>query len=216
MKKSFPAFDAGAAGAAMEKTALVAGPGAGVVDFEFGSATDDGCFIHRYKRAQEFDVGVSTGIDRLCHGIEKGFPAIGIDGVVAGMGRNGYGFGADAFGIACGERKKNAVPKGDDGLFHRQLFVMAIWDFTSGFQEVGFKSFSQKGEWNDLILNPQASALVGGAGKFSGVMFCSVIETEGGHNLFGGGHVMENGYGVEATRQKNNNFHGKKGLWASS
>lgn len=200
----------------MEKTALVAGPCAGVVDLEFGSATDDGCFIHRYKRAQEFDVGVSTGIDRLCHGVEKGFPAIGIDGVVAGVRRDGHGFGADAFGIAGSERKKNAVPKGDDSLLHRQLFVMAIWDFASGFQEVGFKCFGQKSERDDLVLNPEAAALVGGAGKFSGVMFRSVVEAEGGHDLFGGGHVVKDSYGVEAAGQKNDDFHGKKGLWASS
>ena len=200
----------------MEKTALVARPGAGVVDFEFGSATDDGCFIQRYKRAQEFYVGVSTGIDRLCHGVEKGFAAIGIDGVVAGMRRNGHGLGSNAFGIAGGERKKNAVSKGDDSLFHRQLFVMAVWDFASGFQEVGFKCFGQKSERDNLVLNPEAAALVGRAGKLPGVMLGPVVEAEGGHDLFGGGHVVKDSYGVEAAGQKNDDFHGKKGLWASS
>jgi hypothetical protein len=57
--------------------------------------------------------------------------------------RDGHGFGTDAFGIAGGKRKKNTIPKRDDGLFHRQLFVMAVRDFASGFQKVGFKCFSQ-------------------------------------------------------------------------
>ena len=50
--KSFSSFDTGSAGAAVENAAFVAGPGAGVVDFQFCSATNDGGFVHGDERAQ--------------------------------------------------------------------------------------------------------------------------------------------------------------------
>ena len=216
LQKGFPSFDTGAAGAAVEKAALVAGPGACVVDFEFGSPPDDRGFIHRDKGAQKLDVGVGARIDRLGHGVEKRFATVRIDGVIAGVGRKGHGLGPDAFGIAGCQGKKNAVPKRDDGFFHRQLLVVTVGDFAAGLQQVGLEGLGQKGERHDRVLNAEATALVGGAGKFAGVMFGSVVEAEGSDDLLGGGHVMEDGDRVEASREKNDDFHGKKGLWASS
>jgi hypothetical protein len=132
------------------------------------------------------------------------------------MGGNRYSFGPDTFGIAGGKGQKNTVSERDDGFLHRQFLVMAVGNFTPGFQEVGLEGFGQKGQRHDLVLNAEATALIGCAGEFPGIMFGSIVEAECGHDLFSSGHVMEDGDRIQPSREKNNDFHGKKGLWASS
>jgi len=161
-------------------------------------------------------LGVGAGLDRLGHGKKKGLPAVGVDGVIARMSGNGYGIGPEAFSIAGGKGQKNAISERNDGFFHCQLLVMAVGDFTPGFQEVGLEGFGQKGQRHDLILDAEAAALIGGAREFPGIMLGSIIEAECGHDLFSGGHMMEDGDRIQPSRKKNNDFHGKKGLCASS
>jgi len=55
----------------MKESSFVAGPGAGIVDFEFGPTPHNGGFVHRDKRAQELGMGVGAGLDRLGHGKKK-------------------------------------------------------------------------------------------------------------------------------------------------
>ena len=138
-------------------------------------------------------MGVGAGLDRLGHGKKKGLPAVGVDGVIARMSGNGYGIGPEAFRIAGGKGEKNAISERNDGFFHRQLLVMAVGDFAPRFQEVGLEGFGQKGQRHDLVLNAEAAALIGGTGEFPGVMLGSIVEAECGHDLFSGGHVMEDG-----------------------
>ena len=177
----------------MEKASFVAGPSTGIVNFEFSPTAYDRGFVHRYKRPQEFDVGVGAGLNRLSHREKKGFPAVRIDGVIARMGGNRHGFGPETFGIAGGKGQKNTVSERNDGFFHREFLVMAVGNFTPGFQEVGLEGFGQKGQRHDLILDAEAAALIGGTGEFPGVMLGSIVEAESGHDLFSGGHVMEDG-----------------------
>ncbi len=196
----------------MKKAALVAGPGAGVVDLEFRASTNDGCFVHGHEGAEELDLGIGAGLDGLGHGVEKILTAIGIDGVISGMGGDGDSFGFDTFRVACGEGEENSVTERNDGFFHRLLFVMAVGDFAAGFKQIGFESLRKEGERHDLILNAEEATLVGGTGKFAGVMFGPVIKAEGGDHLFRGGHVMKDGDRIKATGKKDHHLHGKKGL----
>ena len=59
-KKGFPPLDASSAGATVEETPFVAGPGSGVVDFQFRSPSYDGRLIHGDKGAEELDAGVGS------------------------------------------------------------------------------------------------------------------------------------------------------------
>ena len=68
---------------------------------------------------------------------------------------------------------------------------------------------------DDYITGSEA-ALVGGTGQLPSIVFCAVVEAEGGNNHFGGGHMMKSGNRIKAPRKKDNDFHGKNGLWASS
>lgn len=58
--KGLSSFDTGSASAAVENAAFVAGPSAGVVDFQFCSATNDGGFVHGNERAQELNFRVGS------------------------------------------------------------------------------------------------------------------------------------------------------------
>ena len=73
-----------------------------------------------------------------------------------------------------------------------------------------------EGERDDAVGDAKRAALVGGAREFSRIMFCAVIEAEGRDHFLRGGHMMQSGDRIKATRKEDDDLHGKNGLWASS
>ena len=88
----------------MDLVPFVAGPGIGKVDAELRSPADNGGLVHRDEGAQEFDPGVGPLADRTGHRFQKFLAAVGIDGVIPGMGRDHDPPGAATLGKAGRDR----------------------------------------------------------------------------------------------------------------
>ena len=56
------------------------------------------------------------------------------------------------------------------------------------------------------------AALVGGAGELPCIVFCAVVEAEGSDHFLRGGHMMQSGDRIKATRKEDDDLHGKNGL----
>ena len=132
------------------------------------------------------------------------------------MSGDGHGFRAQTFRVAGAKGKEDAVPKGHDGFLHGLLLVVTVGDPAAGFEQIRLESFGEEGERHDAVGNPKGAALVSRTGKFAGVVFSAVVETEGGHHLLRGSHMVEDGDGVEPARKQDNDLHGKKGFLAFS
>ena len=207
--EGFFAFDAGAAFAAMEVVAFVAGPSVGEVDVEIATNGGDVFFANVDEGAQHLDVGVGAGGNGLRHGGEEVFAAVGVDGVVTGVGGDDEAFGADTFGKAGGDGKKDAVAEGDDGALHVFLLVVAFGDVSAGLKEVTFEESVHKGEVSGVEGNSGLVGLPSGHGEFFGVVFGGVVDAEAGdHFVLGGEGMPESDGGIHATGKKNDRFHG--------
>ncbi len=198
-EEGFAAFDAGAAGAAVAGVAFVAGPGFGVVDVEAMAEGGDGGFVEVDEGAEEFDAGVGAFGHGGGHGVHEGFAAVGVDGVVAGMGGDDEGFGAAAFGEAGGDGEHDAVAEGDDGALHGFLGVMAVGDFAAGLKEVGGEELVDEGEWDDVVVEAaEVIAVPGGEGDFFGVVFGAVVKADGADDVVVLAGPVEGGDGIHA------------------
>ena len=101
--EGFAALDAGAAAAAVEVAAFVARPCLGEGDAQFGTAAYDVGLCPVDEGANELDLFPVGEADGGGHGIGELVAAVGVDGVVAGVGGVGDLVGLDREGVASGD-----------------------------------------------------------------------------------------------------------------
>lgn len=130
--KGFAAFDASATAAAVQRAAFVAGPGLGKGHPQFGAAAHDIGLGPIDEGADELNGGPVSEADGLGHGVGEGVAAVGVDCVVAGVGRVGDLPGLDGEGVASGERQEDHIAVGHHGALHRLLGVVPLGHFDLG------------------------------------------------------------------------------------
>ena len=180
----------------MEFAAFVAGVGLGEIDAELGSAGGDVFFALVDEGTVEGNFFVGAFGDGGGHGGHEGLAAIGVDGVVAGVGGDGEGAGAGAFGEAGGDGEHDAIAEGDDGLLHGKLFVVAIGNFAAGFEKIGGEELVHETEGNRFVPEAEIGAVGFGEGDFAVVVLGAVIEADAGEHGAGGGGVVKGDDGI--------------------
>lgn len=180
----------------------------GVVDVEFGSACGDVFFAKRDEGAEDLDVGVGACGDGLRHGGEEVFAAVGVDGVVTGVGGDDEAFGADAFGEASGDGEEDAVAEGDDGALHVVFLVVAFGDVAAGLEEVALEELVHEGEVGGVEGDAGLLCLPAGHGEFFGVVLGGVVDAKAGDDImaFRQG-VPEGDGGVHTAGKEDDCFH---------
>lgn len=198
-EEGFAAFDAGAAGAAVAGVAFVAGPGFAVVDVEAVAEPGDGGFVEVDEGAEQFDTGVGAFGHGGGHGVHEGFAAVGVDGVVAGVGGDDEGVRATTFSKAGGDGEHDGVAKGDDCALHGFLGVVAVGNLTAGLEEIGGEELVDEGKRNDVVVDPaEVIAMPGGEGDFFGVVLRAVVKADGADDFVVLTGPVEGGDGIHA------------------
>lgn len=78
---------------------------------------------HVDERAQDAQAGIGSQANGFRHGGHEFLPAVRIDAMVPGMGRNDELLRPAAFRNPGGDGQEDAVAEGDDGLLH-QFFII--------------------------------------------------------------------------------------------
>ena len=124
-------LDAGAAGATVNRPALVAGPGHAVVHAEAGADTGNASLVQADERPQQFDARVGALGHGDGHAQHEGLAAVGVNGVVAGVRGDDQRLRAAALGQAGGDGEHDAVAKGHHRALHVFLRVMPVRDLAA-------------------------------------------------------------------------------------
>lgn len=130
--EGFAALNAGAAAAAVEVAAFVARPCLGEGHAELGTAAYDVGLCPVDEGANELDLFPVGEADGDSHGIGELVAAVGVDGVVAGVGGVGDLVGPDREGVASGDGEEDHVSIGHNGAFHRFLGIVPLGDLDFG------------------------------------------------------------------------------------
>jgi hypothetical protein len=75
----------------------------------------DAGFVGGDEGSEELDAGVGAVFHGVGHGEHEGFAAIGVDGVVAGVGGDDESMGVAGFCEACGDGEHDAIAEGEGG-----------------------------------------------------------------------------------------------------
>ena len=196
--KGFAAFDAGATPAAVNFSALVAGPGAGEVDAQFVAAGGDVFLAHGNEGAHQFEIDVGALLDGVGHGLHEFLPAVGVDGVVSRVGGDDEAVGFTAFSEAGSDGEHDAIAEGNHGGFHVGFLVVAFRDVAPGLEEVGFEEVVDEVEFDGLVRDAELLTVPGCKGDFAVVVFRPVVEGNSGGDFVLPGGVVEGGDGVHA------------------
>jgi len=182
----------------MNFLSFIAGPSLRKVDAESLSKGGDLGFGEMNQGAEEGDFGVGAEAEGIAHGLHKVLAAIWVDCMVAGVSGDDQTCGSEAFGVASGDGKKDAVAKGHDRLFHGKFFVMAVGNFSAFLQEVRGEKLIDKGQMDDLVGDAQAIGVEFCEGNFEGIMFGAVVEADGGGDITFEVCVIECDHGIHS------------------
>lgn len=197
--EGFAAFNTGAAATAVDRAALVTGPGLLKRDVQFTTAfCDIGLAPIDKGAAQAHGLPVAEP-DCGRHGIGKFGAAIGVNGVIPVVGGVGDLGGAGTEGIAGGEGKEEHVAVWNDRRFHALLGIMAFRDGDiGGGKAAADEEGTDAGEVSALEGDLKLGADRCGAVEFAGVAL-PVVDGESLHRMSGIEQVIKEDSGVEAT-----------------
>lgn len=201
-EKRFASFDTGSAGPAMRVSAFVTGPSGGKIDTELGSAPRDGGFVEVDEGADEAHLGVGTALHGGIHCLHEIFPAIGVDGVVTGVGGDDDTGCSLAFGETGCNREHDGVSKRDDRLLHGRFLVVAFWDRSGSSKQLGIKVVGDETQRELNVGHVGEAAMQGCERKFSRVMSRPVVEAQRGDDLHARASVVEGGHGIHPSAEE--------------
>ncbi len=122
----------------------IAGPSLRIVHTQLRAALGYLGFSHFDERPDQYDLGVSSRSDRVCHRGHKLLSAIRVNYVVASVCSDHDSVRVNALRKAGRDGEKNAIAKRDYRLFHRFLFVVTLRDAAAALQQVRSKKLLYK------------------------------------------------------------------------
>lgn len=202
------AFDAGAAAAAMQVAALVAGPRLGEGRAVLGALGDDRGFRRVHEGGVEAHIGIA--VQRLflhrVEGLGKGRAAIGVDEVVAAMHCGGHRVGLLRRSQAEGHGEHDGVAVRHDGRLHRLFGIMAVRHLDIVSQRRARQMRADRAHVDQVERHaepvgrgPREVQLLG--------MALAVIEGNQSRELVLGGDLVGERHGVEPARADHIGFH---------
>lgn len=205
------ALAAGGAAAAVEVAAAVAGVGVGKINTKLVAEGDNLPFAEVDEGTQDFQLGVGAKADGAGHGLHEVLPAIGVDGVIPGVGGDDNARGAVAFRNASGHGQKDAVAEGNDGLFHVFRGVVFRGDGIGTAQQGAVQVRGNGGDVNLMVGDAEMFRLPAGAGEFMAGVVAAVVKCQGSGYLVVPAGPMESGGGIQPAGEENRDIHGSEG-----
>ena len=215
-EEGFAPFDAGAAFTAVNLAANVARPCLGKVNTEFLATHRDVRFRHRDEWTQHFNFCVGAKTNRVRYGLHEIFPAIRVNGVVAGVGRNDQSLGIQALGKSGGNREHDAIPERHDRLFHGLRFVVPFWNLTAALEQIRLEEVAHEIQGDDLVGNAEPLAMMGGERDFPVVVLGAVMKADRTNHPIPLVCLVEGSHGIHTPAEEHDdlllNAHGKSRL----
>jgi len=205
--EGFAALDAGAAAAAVEIAAFVAGPGLSEGHAELGTAAHDVGLCPIDERADQRDLFPVGQFDGHSHGVGKLVAAVGIDGVVARVGGVGDLLSFNREGVPGRNREKDHVPIGHDGALHRFLGVVPLgdFDFRRG-QAAASEEWLDGRQVGSGLRDAKLRANRGGVVELAAVAL-SIVDGKGVQFVACVAQVIEEDSGIEPSGIDDDSFH---------
>ena len=174
------------------------------------AAADHRGLVPADERAGEADARIGTEADGCVHRVHERRPAIGVDGVVAGVGGDGDRARTDALGESGGDGQQDAVAERHHGAAHRAIGVMAVRDLAARHQEIGGQQPAEAAQIHHLVADAEGGGLRPRQRQLAVVVLGPVVEAQCGGDPARRVLVVEQGGGIHPAAQQNHRAHEKR------